>query len=144
MAASLNTVHLLGNLTRDVEQRFTPSGTAVAKLGLAINETFTQNNERKERTVFVDVTVWGKSAENCAKFLRKGSSALIIGRLNLDEWTDKQTGQKRSKLGVVAESVQFLGGKRDGAPAQSASAPSSAPAGSAAASPDPMNDDPPF
>lgn len=112
--ASVNRVILVGNLTRDPELRHTPSGTAVTELGLAINRTWydKQASEKREETTFVDVTVWGKSAENCAQYLSKGASALIEGRLQLDQWEDRETGQKRSKLKVVAENVQFLGGRQ--------------------------------
>jgi single-strand DNA-binding protein len=107
----------MGNLTRDVELKFTTKGTAVAQMGLAINETYTQDNEKKERVTFVDVTVFGKQAEHCGNYLSKGKLCLIQGRLQLDQWDDKESGQKRSKLKVVAERVQFLspasGGRDD-------------------------------
>ena len=121
--ASLNKVLIVGNLTRDPELRYTPKGTAIAKLGMAINRTFTQDGEKKEEVTFVDVDAFGKTAENCGQYLRKGRSCLIEGRLKLDTWDDKSTGQKRSKLGVVAESVQFIGGNKDEAAAQRAAAP---------------------
>ena len=106
--SSLNRVMLMGNLTRDPETKFLPSGTAVTDLGLAINRTYTQDGERKEETTFVDITVWGKQAENCGKFLRKGSGVFVEGRLQLDTWQDQQSGQNRSKLKVVGDRVQFL------------------------------------
>jgi len=109
--ASFNKVILAGNLTRDVEVKFTPSGTAVANLGLASTRYWfdKQTNSRKEETTFVDITVFGKDAENAGQYLSKGSGLLVEGRLKLDQWNDKDSGQKRSKLGVVAESLQFLG-----------------------------------
>lgn len=119
--ASFNKVILVGNLTRDPELRYTPKGTAVAKIGLAVNRTWrTETGETKEETTFVDVDIFGRTAENVSQYMRKGSPILIEGRLRLDSWEDKQTSQKRSKLTVVAETVQFLGAPRGGeAPAAS-------------------------
>jgi single-strand DNA-binding protein len=111
--ASMNYVILCGNLTRDPEVRQIPSGTSVADLGLAVNESYKNKaGELVETTCFVDVVVWGKTAENCGQYLHKGSPVLIEGRLQLDQWTT-QEGDKRSKLRVRADRVQFLGGKRD-------------------------------
>ena len=116
--ASFNKVILIGNLTRDPELRFTPKGTAVAKIGMAVNRTWTNEaGEKKEEATFVDVDVFGRTAENVGQYMRKGRPILIEGRLKLDQWDDKQTGQKKTKLGVVAETVQFLGAKDDVAPA---------------------------
>lgn len=133
--ASFNKVILVGNLTRDPELRYTPKGTAVTKIGLAVNRVWTNEaGEKKEEVTFVDIDMFGRTAENVAQYMRKGSPLLVEGRLRLDQWDDKQTGQKRSKLGVVAEAVQFLGsprGEGGGAPA----APRSAPAAAAAAAP---------
>jgi single-strand DNA-binding protein len=113
--ASFNKVILVGNLTRDPELRYTSKGTAIAKIGLAVNRVWTsETGEKKEEVTFVDVDVFGRTAENVGQYMRKGSPILIEGRLRLDQWDDKQTGQKRSKLGVVAETVQFLGGPRSG------------------------------
>ncbi len=112
--ASLNKVILIGNLTRDPDLRYTPSGAAVCELGLAMNRRFTVNNQEREETCFVDVTVWAKSAENCKRFLEKGSPVMVEGRLQLDTWEDREGGGKRSKLRVVAEQVQFLGARREG------------------------------
>lgn len=110
--ANLNKVMLIGNLTRDPEVRFTPKGTAVAELGLAINRVwYNEQNQKQEETTFVDVTLWGRQAEIAQQYLTKGSPAYIEGRLNLDTWDDKATGQKRSKLKVVGESLQLLGNK---------------------------------
>ena len=114
--SSFNRVILLGNLTRDPEMRYTQKGSAIAKVGLAVNRKWkSESGEQKEEVTFVDVDVFGRTAETVTQYMRKGSSILIEGRLKLDQWDDKQSGQKRSKLGVVAESVQFLGGKADGA-----------------------------
>ena len=111
--ASLNKVFLIGNLTRDPDLRNTPSGAAVCEFGLAVNRRFTANGQDREETCFVDITVWSKAAENCKRFLEKGSSVMVEGRLQLDQWDDRDGGGKRSKLRVVAEQVQFLGGRRD-------------------------------
>lgn len=109
---SLNRVLIAGNLTRDPEVRYTPSGTAVSDLGLAISESFrSKSGELVEQVCFVDIVVWGRQAETCSEYLRKGSPALVEGRLQLDQW-ENQEGQKRSKLRVKADRVQFLGGPR--------------------------------
>jgi single-strand DNA-binding protein len=110
--ASLNKVILIGNLTRNPELRYTPKGTAIAKIGLAVNRTWTnESGEKKEEVTFVDVDVFGKSADNAGQYLAKGSSVVVEGRLKLDTWDDKQTGQKKSKLGVVSESISYLSRK---------------------------------
>ena len=107
--ANLNKVMLLGNLTRDPELRHTPKGSAVADLGIAVNRKVQDGNGGwKDETTFVDVTVWGASAENAQKYLTKGRGVFIEGRLQMDVWDDKATGQKRSKLKVVADNLQFL------------------------------------
>ena len=114
--ASFNKVLLMGNLTRDPELRYTSGGTAVASFGLAVNRKFKQGEEWKDEVCFVDITVWAKQGENCAEYLNKGSQAFIEGRLNYQTWEDKQSGQQRSKLEVVANNVQFLtkqGDKKD-------------------------------
>lgn len=119
--ASLNQVNLIGNLTRDVEMKYTPSGMGVAKVGLAINRKYrnSKTNELCEEVTFVDITFFGKTAEIASQYLAKGSSIFVEGRLKLDTWQDKQTGQNRSKLHVVGENMQFLSKKPDGArPAQ--------------------------
>ncbi|MGI8819837.1 MAG: single-stranded DNA-binding protein [Chthoniobacterales bacterium] len=114
--ASFNKVILLGNLTRDPEVRYTPKGTAVADLGIAVNRTFTaENGEKREEVTFVDVTFWGRTAENAGQYLKKGRPVFVEGRLQLDSWDDKQSGQKRNKLKVVGELLQFLGGRPGGA-----------------------------
>jgi single-strand DNA-binding protein len=105
--ASMNKVFLIGNLTRDPELRYTPSGAAVASFGLAVNRKYKQGDELKEDTCFVDITVWNKQAETCTEYLSKGSPVLIEGRLSYRAW-ESDDGQKRSKLDVVAVNVQFL------------------------------------
>lgn len=114
--ASFNRVILAGNLTRDPELRYTPKGTALAKIGLAINRTWkTETGETREEVTFVDVDAWGRQAEVVAQYFKKGRPILIEGRLRLDQWDDKQTGQKRSKLGVVLESFSFVDSNRNDA-----------------------------
>ncbi len=105
----------MGNLTRDPEVRYTSSGTAIAKLGMAINRYWrNQEGQQQEETTFVDVDAFGKQAETIGQYLKKGRPIMVEGRLKLDQWDDKQTGQKRSKLGVVLENFQFLDSKGDG------------------------------
>lgn len=112
--ASLNKVFLIGNLTRDPELRYTPNGTAVTDLGLAVNRLYnTKDGERREETLFVDVTVWNRQAETCCQYLRKGRPIHVEGYLRLDSWDDRTTGEKRTKIKVEAERVQFLDGRRD-------------------------------
>ena len=134
--ASFNKVILMGNLTRDPEVRYTTSGTAVTDVGLAVNRTWfdKQANERREEVTFVDVTLWGRTAEVAGEYLAKGRGVLIEGRLQLDQWDDKETGQKRSKLKVVGDNMTMLpgggeggGGPRSGgAPAQASTVPAQA------------------
>lgn len=113
--ANLNKVMLIGNLTRDVEVTYTPKGMAVGKFGLAVNRRYkTESGEQKEETTFVDITLFGKTAELANQYLSKGRPVFIEGRLQLDSWDDKQTGQKRSKLYVVGDVMQFLGSKGEG------------------------------
>jgi len=110
--ANFNKVMLMGNLTRDHEIRYTPKGTAVAEIGLAINRYFSgENGEKREETTFVDVTLWGRTAEIAGEYLKKGRPVFIEGRLQLDSWEDKQSGQKRSKLRVVGEGMQLIGSR---------------------------------
>lgn len=109
--ASFNKVFLLGNLSRDPELRFTASAQAVAKFTIATNRRYVQNGKEMNETCFVDITVWGKQAENCKQYLVKGSSALIEGRLVQETWEDRNGGGKRSKIAVVAEKVQFMGSR---------------------------------
>ena len=114
--ASYNKVILVGNLTKDPQVRYTPGGTAVADIGLAVNRQWfdKQANQKREETTFVDVTLWGRQAEVAGEYLSKGRSVLIEGRLQLDQWEDRESGQKRSKLKVVGESMQMLGSRGDG------------------------------
>lgn len=146
--ASFNKVILIGNLTRDPELRYTPKGTAIAKVGLAVNRVWTNEaGEKKEEVTFVDVDIFGRTAENVGQYMRKGRPMMVEGRLKLDQWDDKQTGQKKSRLGVVAESVQFLGVKEEGGTQQSrpAAAKTTAPASAPVAGDGPPeSDDVPF
>lgn len=113
--ASINKVILIGNCTRDPEVRHTPKGTAVADIGLALNRNFTaESGEKREETTFVDVTLWGRTAEIAGQYLKKGRPVYIEGRLQMDTWDDKTSGQKRSKLKVVGENMQLLGGRGEG------------------------------
>ena len=112
--ANFNKVLLLGNLTRDVELRHTQSGQPLAKFGMAINRKYTVNGESKEETCFVDLTAWGKQAELLNQYVRKGSQLFVEGRLQYSTW-ESQEGGKRSKLEVVVENFQFVGGKGGGA-----------------------------
>jgi single-strand DNA-binding protein len=110
--ANLNRVLLIGNLTRDPEVRYTPKGTAVADIGIAVNRVYSgEDGEKKEEVTFVDVTLWGRQAEVAQEYLKKGRQVFVEGRLQLDTWDDKQTGQKRSRLRVVAENMQMLGSR---------------------------------
>ena len=110
--ANLNKVLLLGNVTRDPEVRYTPKGSAVCDLGVAVNRTYTTDSgEKLEEVTFVDVTLWGRTAEVASEYLKKGRPVFIEGRLQMDTWDDKQTGQKRTRLRVVADNMQLLGGR---------------------------------
>jgi len=146
--ANFNKVILAGNLTRDPEVRYTPKGLAIAKLALAINRTWrSEAGESKEEVTFVDVDAFGKQAETIAQYLKKGRPILVEGRLKLDQWDDKQTGQKRSRLGVVLENFQFLdsGNRADGAgrpPAATTASPS--PGAAAVATPPAESEAPPI
>src|SRR5436305_6105160 len=114
--ASFNKVILLGNLTRDPEVRYTPKGSAVCDLGIAINRQYTlDSGEKREEVTFVDVVLWSRLAEIAGEYLKKGRPVFIEGRLQLDTWDDKQSGQKRSKLRVIGETMQLLGGRPPGA-----------------------------
>lgn len=122
--ANFNKVILIGNLTRDPELRYTPKGTAVTRIGLAVNRTWRdETGATKEEATFVDVDVFGRQAETLAQYMKKGRPLLIEGRLRLDTWEDKQTNQKRSRLGVVLESFQFLDYGGRGTEENSATAP---------------------
>lgn len=111
--ANLNKVMLMGNLTRDPEMKYTPSNTAIANFGLAINRRWvTPEGEKKEETTFVDCEAYGRTAENIGKFLQKGRPLFVEGRLKLDQWTDKNDQSKRSKIKVVVETFQFIDSKQ--------------------------------
>ena len=144
--ASYNRVVLMGNLTRDVELKYIPSGTAVTDVGLAVNDRRkSQSGEWVEETTFVDVTLWGRTAEVAGEYLSKGSPVLIEGRLKLDTW--ETDGQKRSKLRVVAERMQMIGGRGGGGGGTPSSPPNnefSEPAVDAATPSGPPEDDIPF
>ncbi|MEI6344118.1 MAG: single-stranded DNA-binding protein [Verrucomicrobiota bacterium] len=114
--ANLNKVMLIGNVTRDPEIKYTPKGSAVTDLGIAVNRVFTpEGGEKREETTYVDVTLWGRQAEIAGEYCKKGRSIYIEGRLQLDSWEDKTSGQKRTKLRVVGESFQLLGPRPGGA-----------------------------
>lgn len=114
MPASYNKVFLMGNLTRDPETRVTPGGLTITKLGLAVNRRYrTREGEQKEETTFVDIDAFGAPAETIQKYCSKGSGLFVEGRLRLDQWQDKNTGENRSKLNVVLDNFQFIGGRGD-------------------------------
>ena len=149
--ASFNKVILLGNLTRDPEVRYTPKGSAVCDLGIAVNRVYTtEGGERREEVTFVDVVLWARLAEIAGEYLRKGRPVFIEGRLQLDTWDDKQSGQKRSKLRVIGETMQLLGGRPPGAgggaPAEGGEArpAKSTPPPKAGAAAEPDDDEIPF
>ncbi len=114
--ASFNRVILVGNLTRDPQVKYTPGGQAVSEIGLAVNRSwFDKNaNQKREEVTFVDVTLWGRTAEIAGEYLAKGRQVLVEGRLQLDQWDDKESGQKRSKLRVVCENMTMLGSRQEG------------------------------
>ena len=113
---NFNQVAICGTLGQDPEVRYTPGGTAVCEVSMAINRQWfdKQSNQKKEAVTWVTVVMWGRTAEVAGEYLRKGSPALIGGRLEESTWTDKESGQKRSKLKVVCETLQLLGSKQDG------------------------------
>ena len=142
--ANLNKVLLLGNVTRDPEVRYTPKGSAVCDLGIAVNRAYTTDSgEKREEVTFVDVTLWGRTAEVASEYLKKGRPVFIEGRLQMDTWDDKQTGQKRTRLRVVAENMQLLGGRPQGGGDTGESRQTSAPLKKPAAS-EPDEDEIPF
>ena len=141
--ASFNKVILAGNLTRDPELRYTPKGTAIAQMGLAVNRSWkTETGELKEEVTFVDVSAFGRQAEVLAQYLKKGRPLLVEGRLKLEQWEDKNTHQKQSKLKVVLESFSFIDNRAEGAPG--AAAPATAPVAPVGTAPAPEEDDVPF
>ncbi len=153
--ASFNKVILLGNLTRDPEVRYTPKGSAVCDLGIAVNRVYTTDSgEKREEATFVDVTFWGRTAEVAGEYLKKGRPVFIEGRLQLDSWEDKQSGQKRSKLKVIGETMQLIGTRAAGATAgpgeqgeedrTSRAAGKSSPPPPKASAPQPDDDEIPF
>jgi single-strand DNA-binding protein len=149
--ANFNKVIIAGNLTRDPELRYTPKGTAVARITLAVNRTWkSESGESKEEVSFVDVDVWGRQAEVIGQYMKKGRPLLVEGRLKQDTWEDKNTKQKQSKLKVVLESFSFIDSNRGGEGGDAPAAPRSRPAASsvpAAGSGDadaPSDDDVPF
>src|SRR3954471_5336805 len=112
--ADLNKVFLMGRLTFDPELRYTPNGSAVTELRMAVNRSWNgRDGERKEESLFIDVTVWERQAENCCQYLKKGSQVHIEGSLKMDTWDDKTTGEKRSKIKIQAKRVQFLDRRAD-------------------------------
>lgn len=122
--ASFNKVIIAGNLTRDPELRYTPNGKAIAKFALAVNRNWTsETGEKKEEVTFIDIDAFGRQAEVISQFMKKGRPLLVEGRLKLDQWDDKQTGQKRSRLGVVLESFSFLDSGRTGGEGGESDAP---------------------
>jgi single-strand DNA-binding protein len=126
---NVNKVFLGGRLTRDPELRYTASGTSLCSFGIAVNRVWYDKGSgtKKEETCFVDCTAWAKTAENIAKFFKKGREIFVEGRLKLDEWTDKTSGSRRSKLQVVVDSFDFVGGKRDEEPVAAAQEPKDRP-----------------
>ncbi|MGA3265302.1 MAG: single-stranded DNA-binding protein [Verrucomicrobiota bacterium] len=148
--ASFNKVILAGNLTRDPELRYTPKGTAVARITLAVNRTYTlEGGEKKEEVSFVDVDVWGRQAEVISQYMKKGRPLLIEGRLKQDTWEDKNTKQKQSKLKVVLEGFSFIdSGRGEGGaalpPSRPPAAPPSTPGPADADAPPAEGDDVPF
>jgi single-strand DNA-binding protein len=148
--ANFNKVILAGNLTRDPELRYTPKGTAIAKISLAINRTWkNEAGESQEEVTFVEVDAFGRTAENIGQYFKKGRPILIEGRLRYQTWDDKQTNQKRNKLSVVMENFQFMDSKASGdgdAPRSRPPGPASAPKAppSEGDAPPPEDDDVPF
>jgi single-strand DNA-binding protein len=117
---SFNKVILLGNLTRDPEVRYTPNGSAVASFAIAVNRKYKQGDETKEEVSYIDIVVWGKQAESCGQYINKGDSVLIEGRLQQRRW-ETEDGQKRNKVEVVAERVNFM--PKRSKPGQSGASP---------------------
>jgi len=133
---ALNVVHLIGNAVRDPELRVTPRGTPICQLGLAINRSFKdESGQTKEEVTFVDIEAFGKQADTLAKYVKKGRPLYVSGRLRLDQWEDKASGQKRSRMKVVLENFQFLGGRSEGGDAAEP-APKAAGGGSGGFNPD--------
>jgi len=110
---SFNKVILMGNLTKDPRLSSIMSGSIVCEFSIALNRRYTVNGQEKEEVCFVDIVVWGKQADSCGKYLHKGSAVLVDGRLKTDSWEDKE-GNKRSRLRVAADRVQFIGSRSEG------------------------------
>jgi single-strand DNA-binding protein len=156
--ANFNKVYLMGNLTRDPEMRVTPKGTAICQFGLAISRSWKdESGQTREETAFVDIEAWGKQGEVISKYCIKGRPLFIEGRLKFDQWEDKTSGQKRSKLKVVLENFQFIGGRAEGAQGggaagagadvaepQAGEAPSKGPGRGSATPKDTVDEDVPF
>jgi single-strand DNA-binding protein len=143
MPQNVNSVVLVGNLTRDPELRHTPSGTAVTTLRIAVNDRVKRGEEWQDAAYYFDVTVWGRTAENCAQYLSKGRPVAVQGKLTWREW-DAQDGTKRQSVEVVADNVQFLGGGREGGDGGGQFVPSGASQPSADFPSAPADDDIPF
>src|SRR3954470_12851220 len=142
--ASFNKVILAGNLTRDPELRYTPKGTAVTKIGFAVNRTWkTESGEQKEEVSFIDIEAWGRQGEVIAQYMKKGSPLFVEGRLKLDSWEDKNTKQKVSKLKVVLESFNFIGGPREGGAGGGGSRPMASHSSAPVSAPEPSEPDMP-
>jgi len=148
--SNFNKVYLMGNLTRDPELRYTPKGAATAKLSMAVNRKWrTDAGEDREEVTFVDIDAWGKQAETLCQYCKKGRPLFVEGRLKLDQWDDKTTGQKRSALKVVLEGFQFIGGRPADTEGQATDRPAPAPrprpaAEAASTEAAPEEDDVPF
>lgn len=120
--ANLNRVLLIGNLTRDPELRVTPKGSSICQFGLAVNRTFKDGaGQQREETTFIDIEAWGRQGEVISKYCTKGRPLFVEGRLRFDSWEDKNSGQKRSRLSVVLENFQFIGGRNDDQPGPASS-----------------------
>lgn len=127
--ANLNKIMVIGNITRDIELKYIPSGAAVCQFSVAVNRTWNNKaGEKQEETTFLDVEAWEKQAEVIAQYCKKGSSIYVEGRLKSEQWDDKATGQKRSKLKIHLEQFQFIGGSREAGEKPQADKPKSAPA----------------
>ncbi len=145
MAGSVNKVFLMGNLTRDIELKHTPSDQSVATIGLAVNRTYkSREGEKREETTFVDCEAWGRTAEVMSQYLTKGRPVFIEGRLKLDQWDDRDTGKKRSKLLVVIENFQFVDSRGGGGGGQPAPAGAAAEHGGGSDHPPVAESDIPF
>ena len=126
---NLNKIMVMGNITRDIELKYIPSGTAVCQFSIAVNRTWNNKaGEKQEETTFLDVEAWEKQAETIAQYCKKGSSIYVEGRLKSEQWDDKTTGQKRSKLKIHLEQFQFIGGKQEQSEKPQAEKPKAPPA----------------